>query len=118
MARSYYEELNDPPVLSKKYDYSKGRLIFEGTHTNASAVGSDSGWKIKRFTEDEAGYKVAEQGPIPGIWDNRVKLEWATVEYKPSDITPFIDRDLIRNDLLEQILDKLELLELTLGLKI
>jgi hypothetical protein len=108
MAQSYYEELNDPPILSIKKEYTRGRLIFEGTHTSASAVGSDSGWQIKRYTEDEAGYLVAEQGPIPGIWDERERLGWGTVEYRSSDMTPLIDRDMIRNDLLEQILEELQ----------
>ena len=60
----------------ERYDYTSGKLDYEGKHTTHKAVTSDEYWQIWKYTWD-GDNNVRKEGPLEGSWTDRASLDWA-----------------------------------------
>ena len=54
-----------------RYEYSDGRILYQGENVNMGAATSDPSWTVKKYTYDANGYIIRIQIQENIAWDDR-----------------------------------------------
>ena len=73
------EHKSEPPWKALRFDYTSGNLDYMGKSllTNPS-TSTGNYWWIWKFSYDGSDNLTLMEGPLPGNWDDRSTLNWAT----------------------------------------